>query len=104
MVRFSTILLFEVLYSNGLMSLADKALQPVIANPTLWGNLSKLLSVAVGAVITYIFMRFWTFASGPQNQAKQQDTAHQAASESTTVLVSSEAEHAHRAAGNKRGR
>ena len=86
------------------MSLADKALQPVIANPTLWGNLSKLLSVAVGAVITYIFMRFWTFASGPQNQAKQQEIAHQAASESTTVLVSSEAEHAHHASGNNRGR
>ena len=71
-IRFAIILLFEVLYSNGLVWLAGKALQPVIANPTLWGNTSKLLAVAVGAVITYIFMRFWTFAGGPQtqNQAK----------------------------------
>jgi len=103
-VRFAIILLFEVLYSNGLVWLAGKALQPVIANPMIWGNTSKLLAVAVGAVITYIFMRFWTFASGPQNQAKQQETAHQTASESTAVLASSKAEHAHHDAENKRGR
>jgi putative flippase GtrA len=100
-IRFASILLFEVLYSNGLVWLAGKALQPVIANPTLWGNTSKLIAVAVGAVISYIFMRFWTFASGSQKQAKQQETAYQAASESTTALELSEAEHAHRAARNK---
>lgn len=72
-VRFATILLFEVLYSNGLVWLAGKALQPVIANPTLWGNASKLLAVAVGAVITYIVMRFWTFAGGSQDQPKQSE-------------------------------
>ena len=103
-IRFVVILLFEVLYSNGLVWLAGKALQPVIANPTLWGNTSKLIAVAVGAVISYIFMRFWTFASGSQNQAKQQETAHQAASESTTALEISETEHAHRAAESKRAR
>jgi|GEM_PF-794349 len=103
-IRFASILLFEVLYSNGLVWLAGKALQPVIANPTLWGNTSKLIAVAVGAVISYIFMRFWTFASGSQNQARQQETEHLAASESTTVLASSETEHAHRVAENKRTR
>jgi putative flippase GtrA len=103
-VRFASILLFEVLYSNGLVWLAGKALQPVIANPTLWGNSSKLLAVAVGAVITYNFMRFWTFGSVPQNQAKPQETAHQKASGSTTVSASSKVEHAHHAAENKRGR
>jgi putative flippase GtrA len=96
-IRFVAILLLEVLYSNGLVWLAGKALQPVIANPTLWGNTSKLVAVAVGAVITYIFMRFWTFASGPQNKAKQQEIPHQVASESTTVLVSNRVEHAHHA-------
>jgi putative flippase GtrA len=74
--RFVISLAFEVLYSNGLIWLAGKALQPVIANPTLWGNASKLLAVAVGTVISYAFIRFWTFASESQNQAKQQETAH----------------------------
>ena len=103
-IRFVSILLLEVLYSNGLVWLAGKALQPVIANPTLWGNTSKLIAVAVGAVISYIFMRFWTFASGSQNQAKQQETAHQAASESTTILAPGKAEQANHAAESKRAR
>ena len=92
-IRFVAILLFEVLYSNGLVWLAGKALQPVISNPTLWGNTSKLVAVAVGAVITYIFMRFWTFASGPQNKAKEQEIPHQVVTESTTatqVLIKGE--------------
>ena len=64
LVRFAISLSLEVLYSNGLVWLAGKALQPLITNTTLWGNTSKLLAVAVGAVISYIFMRFWTFARG----------------------------------------
>ena len=60
--RFASILALEILYSNGLVWLAGKALQPVIANPTLWGNASKLVAVAGGAVLSYAFMRFWTFA------------------------------------------
>ena len=61
-VRFSIILALEILYSNGLVWLAGKALQPLITNPTLWGNASKLVAVACGAVLSYAFMRFWTFA------------------------------------------
>src|SRR5437764_5319342 len=39
-VCFLAILSIEVLYSNGLVWLAGKALQPLIANPTLWANTS----------------------------------------------------------------
>jgi putative flippase GtrA len=67
-VRFAISLFLEVIYSSALIWLAGKALQPLIANPTLWGNASKLLAVAVGAVISYSFMRFWTFAGGPQDR------------------------------------
>lgn len=68
--RFVVSLVLEILYSNVLIWLAGKALQPFIANTTLWGNASKLVAVAVGAVITYLFMRFWTFASTPQERSK----------------------------------
>ena|SRR5450755_182545 len=68
--RFAVSLVLEILYSNVLIWLAGKALQPFIANTTLWGNASKLVAVAVGAVITYLFMRFWTFASGPHERSK----------------------------------
>lgn len=61
-IRFIIILLLEIVYSNGLIWLAGKLLQPVISNATLWGNASKLLAVASGAVLSFAFMRFWAFA------------------------------------------
>ncbi len=73
-VRFVIILSLEILYSNGLVWLAGKALQPLITNVTLWGNASKLLAVAGSVVLSYTFMRFWTFARGSQNQHKEQET------------------------------
>lgn len=62
-VRFVISLLLEVLASNALVWLAGKALQPLIANPTLWGNAAKLVAVVVGTIISYAFMRFWIFAT-----------------------------------------
>ncbi len=73
-VRFAIILALEILYSNGLVWLAGKALQPLITNPTLWGNASKLVAVAGGAVLSYAFMRFWIFAGRSQDRPKQQRT------------------------------
>ena len=73
-VRFAIILALEILYSNGLVWLAGKALQPLIANPMLWGNASKLVAVAIGAVLSYAFMRFWIFAGRSQDRPKQQKT------------------------------
>jgi len=72
-VRFAIILALEILYSNGLVWLAGKALQPLIANPALWGNASKLVAVAGGAVLSYACMRFWTFAGRSQDRPKQQE-------------------------------
>ena len=69
-VRFVFSLFLEVLYSSALVWLAGRALQPLIANPTLWGNASKLVAVAIGTILTYAFMRFWTFAGGSQDQPK----------------------------------
>ncbi|HLI08083.1 MAG TPA: GtrA family protein [Ktedonobacteraceae bacterium] len=67
--RFIITLFFEVLYSNVLIWLAGKALQPVIANPTLWGNAAKLIAIVVGTIISYAWMRFWTFASDSENRS-----------------------------------
>jgi len=72
-VRFSIVLALEILYSNGLVWLAGKVLQPLITNPTLWVNVSKLVAVACGAVLSYAFMRFWTFANGSHDQHKEQE-------------------------------
>lgn len=93
-VRFTISLVLEVIYSSALIWLAGKALQPFIANPTLWGNASKLIAVAIGTVISYSFMRFWTFAGGSQDQAKKK-TTHEAASKPDNNPASNAAEHAH---------
>jgi putative flippase GtrA len=70
-VRFIITLFLEVLYSNALIWLAGKALQPLITNPTLWGNASKLVAVACSTLLSYTFMRFWTFASGSHDYLKK---------------------------------
>ncbi|HEX4208315.1 MAG TPA: GtrA family protein [Ktedonobacteraceae bacterium] len=59
----------EILSSNGLLWLAGMVLSPFMANITLWGNASKLLAVATNAVLSYLIMRFWIFASGTQDRA-----------------------------------
>jgi putative flippase GtrA len=62
--RFLLSVALELVSSNGLLWLAGMALSPFIPNVTVWGNASKLLAVAVGAVLSYLIMRFWIFASG----------------------------------------
>ena len=71
LIRFLIVLSIEVLYSNSLVWLAGKTLRPLIANSTLWADTSKVLAIVVGAVISYAFMRFWIFASGPQDRPKK---------------------------------
>jgi len=76
----------------------------LIANATLWGNASKLVALAVGVVISYTFMRFWTFASGSQDRPKKQENLHQSVIGSTTILESSVTEHAHHPVENEDSR
>ncbi|GAC1645218.1 MAG: hypothetical protein NVS4B12_11060 [Ktedonobacteraceae bacterium] len=68
--RFVLSMLLELLYSNVLVWLAGKALQPFIANTTLWGNAAKLVAVVSGAFLSYILMRLWIFAGGSKKQRK----------------------------------
>ena len=75
-IRFTITLLLEVIYSSGLVWLAGKILHPLIANVTLWGNASKLAAVVVRTIISYSFMRFWTFAGGSQDQSTKSPLQH----------------------------
>ncbi len=61
--RFVISMVLELIYSNVLVWLAGKVLQPFIPNPTLWGNAAKLVAVVCGVMISYSLMRFWTFSS-----------------------------------------
>jgi putative flippase GtrA len=93
-VRFILSLACEVLYSNGLVWLAGKALQPLIANPLIWGNASKLVAVAVGTVISYTFMRCWTFRSRSQDRPKKSASVLQTATRLPDTPISKDTEDA----------
>ena len=73
--RFLISVALEIVSSNGLLWLAGMALSPFIANVTVWGNASKLLAVAANAVFSYLLMRFWIFAGGPQIRPKRPETS-----------------------------
>ena len=73
--RFVISMFLELLSSNGLVWLIGNALHPFIANAILWGNASKLLAVAGNAVLSYLIMRFWIFASRSHNRPKQRATS-----------------------------
>ncbi len=83
--RFIISILLELVYSNVLVWLAGKILQPFIPNSTLWGNAAKLVAVVSGALISYSLMRFWTFANEPHTLSDKQNTVPLPAPE--TVLV-----------------
>ncbi|WP_244421931.1 GtrA family protein [Ktedonobacter racemifer] len=68
--RFLLNMLLEILSSNGLLWLIGNALHPFLANAMLWGNASKLLAVVANTVLSYLILRFWVFASGPQKRLK----------------------------------
>jgi len=68
--RFAFTLLAELLYSNTLLFLVGKALRPFITNTVLWSDTSKLITLGGGVILSYTFMRFWTFAKDPIKHAK----------------------------------
>ena len=78
--RFVISIVLELLSSNGLVWLIGNALHPFIANTLVWGNASKLLAVAGNAVLSYLVMRFWIFASRSHQRPKQRITSHPAVS------------------------
>ena len=86
--RFIISILLELVYSNVLIWLAGKLLQPFIPNPTLWGNAAKLIAVVSGALISYSLMRFWTFANEPQIHPRKQDTVPLSTPEPVSAMPS----------------
>lgn len=86
--RFIISVLLELVYSNVLVWLAGKVLQPFIPNPTLWGNTAKLVAVISGVIISYSLMRFWTFANEPPIPLKKPDVVPLSTPETMSVIHS----------------
>lgn len=80
-VRFALINTLGILCNDSLLWITAGLLHPVIGNGFLWANLSKLVAVVGTSVVTYLGMKFWVFASMPQEQWKRSEHSSSVAME-----------------------
>lgn len=63
LARFTLTTLCGIAWSTGILWLASNVLHPLLVNPTLWANTSKVLAIGGTALISYLGMRLWVFVS-----------------------------------------
>ena len=61
--RFALINLLAILCNDGMVWSVARVLHPLISSNLLWANASKGSAVAVTALVSYLGMRLWVFAS-----------------------------------------
>ncbi len=61
LVRFALTTLGGIGWSSTILWLASSVLHPVLVNPIVWANVSKVLAIAGTALISYLGMRLWVF-------------------------------------------
>jgi len=69
-VRFIVTTLCGIGWSSIILWLASNALHPILMNPTLWANASKVIAISGTALISYLGMSFWVFV----NKARKEHT------------------------------
>jgi putative flippase GtrA len=80
--RFILTTLGGIVWSNSILWLASSVLHPLLINPTLWANASKVFAIAGTACISYLGMRLWVFVSKGQ---KEQTSSFSRTLQHTTV-------------------
>lgn len=66
LLRFATLSVIAFLCNDSIVWIAAQILRPVIADPTLWANTSKLTAIGGSTIISYFGMNFWVFSSKSQ--------------------------------------
>jgi hypothetical protein len=61
------------LVNDGTIWIAARILHPLIANPLVWANTSKLSAVGTTAIVSYLGMRLWVFAGKSQKIGKKRE-------------------------------
>jgi putative flippase GtrA len=69
LMRFATATLLGIGWSSVILWLASHVLHPVIANPVLWANASKVLAIGGTVLISYLEMRLWVFVHHAPKQS-----------------------------------
>jgi putative flippase GtrA len=68
LVRFAFTTLFGIGWSNTLIWLASNVAHPFVTNTVIWTNASKVVAIGSMALISYLGMRLWVFASTPREE------------------------------------
>ena len=71
LARFTLITLCGIGWSSAILWLASTLLHPILVNPTVWANASKVVAIAGTALISYLGMRLWVFVSKRPKQPSQ---------------------------------
>jgi len=61
LARFTLTTLCGIGWSTSIIWLASKVLHPLLVNPTVWANASKVLTIGGTVLISYLGMRLWVF-------------------------------------------
>jgi putative flippase GtrA len=73
LLRFAAISVIGFLCNDGIVWITARILYPLIANPVLWANTSKLSAVGGTAIVSYLGMRLWVFANKSQESGKKRE-------------------------------
>jgi putative flippase GtrA len=68
LARFTLTTLCGIGWSTSIIWLASNALHPLLVNPTVWANASKVIAIGGTALISYLGMRLWVFVSQAQKE------------------------------------
>ena len=77
LLRFAVVNAAGILCSNCIIWITARILQPMVTNAVLWANASKAASIVGTALLSYLGMRLWVFASTSRTREseKQRETA-----------------------------
>jgi len=62
-VRFIVTTLCGIGWSSAILWLAGNALHPILINPTVWANVSKVVAICGTVLINYLGMSLWVFVN-----------------------------------------
>jgi len=68
LLRFAAATLAGVACSNTIIWLVSAYFHPLIANATLWANVSKLFAISGTVLISFLCMRLWVFVHHPPKE------------------------------------
>jgi len=69
--RFVVTTLLGIGWSSIILWLASNALQPILINPTIWANTSKVIAICGTVMINYLGMSLWVFVSKERKEHTQ---------------------------------